>query len=441
MQGFYKISNEPGETVKGSSKALFNFTRISLYPHNKYEKEKVFNTSNRHCPDTLRVVRSSRSREMFEVSIRAFRKRACRNAFGILESEFSFLKLETRRKRSSKYDKLYFAEIPTIRVTRKYKPKSYQLPLQRYNANNCTICMKIRSGTGVRPPKLPQTPPRAVRLDGQWASTTCEATPGGLFLTRHFKFIKFSLSWEAHYYFYLDNDCKDLDFELIGKGQFVGGIPSKVVAGAFEYVFTMTEALMTPIDSITTRLWNTFEPNSCGKSTWKTHVTQDITSTGGCRMYGISLPHTEYDLLKTETDPKGNRLLYVGQRASDGTDPSSPSRRATSFQVPLVECSSFKFKFVPPTTRPTTRPTTIFRKQGPVIPLVTIPTLRQRDSTTRRRTDRETTGKTTSRKNEQMNVKTRKVSADAKFAFGNSAKNWSSGKLLLVFSMVLFAAF
>ena len=72
--------------------------------------------------------------------------------------------------------------------------------------------MKIRSGTGSRPPKFLPTPPRPVNLDGQWASTTCEATLGGGFLTRHFKFTKDSLSWEAHYYFFLDNDCKNLNF-------------------------------------------------------------------------------------------------------------------------------------------------------------------------------------------------------------------------------------
>ena len=86
MHGFYKVSNEPLETIKGSSKAFFNFTSITLYPHNEYEKEKVINVSNRHCPDTLRVVRN-RSKDRFEVNVRAFRKRACRNSFGFLESE------------------------------------------------------------------------------------------------------------------------------------------------------------------------------------------------------------------------------------------------------------------------------------------------------------------------------------------------------------------
>lgn len=438
MKGFYKISEEPLETIVGSNKAFFNFTRIELYPHNGHEQETAVNVSTRHCPNTLRVVRSLRATDVFEVDIRAFRKRACRNAFGFLESEFAALKLETRRKKSSKFDKLYFGEVPTIRVTRKYKPKSYQLPLQRYNANyNCTICRKIQSGTGARPPKIPQKPPRPVVLDGQWASTTCELSPGGRFLTRHFKFIKDSWQWECHYYFYLDAECKSLDFELNGKGTFMGGIPSKLVAGAYDYVFTMNEAAITPFDSITTQILNTAEPDTCGKSgTWKTHVSQDITLTKGCRLYSISLPHTEYDLLKMDTSQQGNKLLYVGQRASDGSDPSSPTKRPTSFQMPLVECSSFKFKFVPPTTRPTTRTTTRFRNPGIVIPIATKPTPRRRETTTRRRTDRETLHKTTQKINKNDD-NTQRITGDVKAAYSNTAATWSSCKLLLLLSMLV----
>lgn len=434
MRGFYKVMDEPLETIKGSNKAFFNFSTIELYPHSGYEQEVAIHISDRHCPNTLQVVRSLRSTDVFEVNIRAFRKRACRSAFGFLESEFSGLKLETRRKKSSKFDKLYFGEVPTTRVTRKYRPKSYQLPLQRYNANNCTICMKIRRGTGARPPKLPQTPHRFVRLDGEWASTTCEATSGGVFLTRHFKFnIQNSRKWECHYYFYVDPECKKLDFELNGKGNFSYATPSKLVAGAYEYVFTMSEAAIRPFDTVTTRILNTAQPNTCGKTgTWKTHVKQDITETHGCKLYGISLPQTEYDLLKVETSHQGHRLLYVGQRASDGSDQSSPSRRATSFQVPLIECSSYKFKFVPPTTLPTTRPTSRFGNPGIVISIGTLPSM-NKDSTTRRRTDRETGRKTThSRSGNDFN--TNMITANVKFAYGNSAGTWSSCKLLLVLS-------
>lgn len=438
MHGFYKVYDEALPSIKGSNKAFFNFTRLDLYPHNEYEQERVINASIRHCPNTVRVVRSIGSRDLLEVDTRAFRKRACRNTFGFLESEFYALKLETRKKKGSEYDQLFFAEIPTIKVTRKYMPKSYQLPLQRFNAHNCTNCMKIRFGTGPRPPKLPQQrPPIPVRLDGQWASSTCESIPSGRFLTRHFKFISASLSWEAHYYFYLDSDCKTLDFELIGKGQFVGGIPSRVVPGAYEYVFTMTKAAMTPYDPVTTRLLNTLAPNLCGEKQWVTGKTQDITPTKGCGMYGIYLPHTEYDLLKMGNSSQGRRLLYVGQRSTDLSAPNSPSKRATSFQVPLVECSSFKFKFVPPTTRPATRTTTRFGKRpGSPILQITIPTLRRKEINTTRRVDQETTAKTTNKKNINKDESTFTVSKIVKEADFSCAIHWpSSWKPLLLLSI------
>lgn len=428
MHGFYKVYNEPLETIKGSNRAFFNFTGLELYPHNAYEQEKIINVSRKHCPNTIpRFVGSVGSNKaVFEVNIRAFRKRACRNSYGFLESEFSAIKLETRRRKGSDYDRLFFAEIPTIKVTRRYKPKGYQLPLQRYDAHNCTNCMKIQSGTGSRPPQLPrkELPRRSFVLNGKWASSTCETTLGGTFLTRHFKFNSASLSWEAHYYFYLNSDCKSLDFELIGKGHFTAGIPSKVVAGARDYVFTMTEAFMTPFDPVTTRLLNTLKSNSCGKQTWVTGKTQDLTPTGGCAMYGISLPHTEYDLLKMETTTKGSKLLYVGQRPSDLSDPNSPSKRATSFQIPLVECSSFNIKFVPPTTRPTTRPNTR-RTRSPILK-ITIPTLRRRETTTRRRGDRETTTNTVDNTNVITNDKTPLIAAVKGVDNSSSGMNWPS---------------
>lgn len=424
--------DEPLETIKGSNKAFFNFSTIQLYPHNGYEQEMVINTSAGHCPNTLEVVRSLDSTDVFEVDNRAFRRRACRNAFGFLESEFSGLKLETRRKKSSKYDKLYFGEVPTTRVSRKYKPNSYQLPLIRYNSHNCTKCIKIRLGTGARPPKFVWKPPRLGLLEGEWASTTCEAIPGGVFLTRHFKFTnsQSSRKWECNYYFYVDSECKKRDFELNGKGHFSYAIPSKAVNGASEYVFTMTEAAIRPLDKITTRMLNTATPNTCGKTgTWKTNVKQDITQTQGCKLYGISLPNTEYDLLKMDTDHRDNRLLYVGQRASDDSDPSTPSRRATSFQVPLIECTSYKFKFVPPTTRPTSRPTT---RIGIVFSIGTLPTKRK-ESTTRRRTDRDPGRQTThNRSGNGSDVNTENV----EYLYRNSAASLLS-KLLLVLSTVV----
>ena len=428
IRGSYRVQQESLDTIRGSNKAMFNFTTIRLYPQSSQEERAILTLATKSCPNMLRVVDTVGGKAVFDVNHRAFGKRSCRSAFGISESELSALKLETRRKKSSKYDKLYFGEIPTIRVKRKYNPKCYQLPLQRHTAPNCTVCSKIRAGTGERPPRLSETRHR-MTLRGEWASTTCETRPGGSFLTRHFNFT--ANTWECRFFYFLDPECKKLDFELNGKGIYIQSDASHLVPNAYEFVFTMNRASLTPYDSTTTEVLNSEKHNMCGIGKWETNVPKDLTPTDGCSTYRISIPHTEYDLLKIGTDNRGNKLLYVGQRATDSMVPSAPLRRPTSFQIPLVQCSAFRFKFVPPTTRPTTRPTSRFPKR-PEIPIGTIPTFRPKETTTRKRTDSETARDTTGKKTVNNDDNTHRLSA-----YANSGTTFSAAYTLTTVTSLL----
>ena len=358
-----------------------------MYPHTKKAEHAINKTSSRSCPGKVFYLRNaSNGNKIYLAKDSAFSKRSCRNEFGISEYEFSVLKLEKYKKRKSQGDRLYFGEISTLsKPKRKYQPSCYQMPLFRSYAHNCTICSQIKRSSAENPPRLPVKRKPFAMLEGAWGSTTCETQALGAFLTRYMNFHDASSTWEANFYYFLDPYCKKLNFMIYGKGVFFGGKRSTKVKGGVNYMFTLNEAKITPYDSATTQLLNTVRNNECGKyNSWKIGVEQSLKESKGCSIFGIKLPRKEFDLIMMDVNEHNQRELYVGQKASNGALAVSANLRATSYEVPLTECSSFDVELRTPLPKPT-RATTK-SNLGPFFPIFT-PSPKKRKTTERRKDD------------------------------------------------------
>ena len=179
-------------------------------------------------------------------------------------------------------------------------------------------------------------------ITGEWFSDRCETRPNGMFLTRHLLFTKTNSSWAGYYHYFADPLCREPTYTLHADGLFKSGEQSPLISGSYHVDFRIVALKITPHNKAVVNNLNHINDNTCGRpKSWRAHVQQDVTSTKGCRPLGITIPHTEYELVKLETI-HFKPMLYFGERPSDGSFPTSPSNRPTSFQSPVVRCDANK---------------------------------------------------------------------------------------------------
>ncbi|XP_006839370.1 PREDICTED: protein APCDD1-like [Chrysochloris asiatica] len=337
--------------TRGATEADYHLNKVGIVFHSLHALLTVAgrlgqSPACRDCAQRLPPARAWLPGAVYEL-LGAPAKQDCAAVLGFTMHELSLVRVQRHLQPQLRappllVKELYLGDIHTDPAERRhYRPTGYQRPLQSalHHTRPCLACGLVSRADEHHPPILPPQIVPALRLQGRWVSASCEVRPAVLFLTRLFTFHGHNRSWEGHYHHFSDPTCQQPTFTVHASGHYTKGTPSTKVLGSTELVFQVTQAHVTPMDPVTTAMLNFSKPGSCGDpGAWSLGTERDITVTNGCLPLGIRLPHVEYELFKMEQDPQGQRLLFIGQRPTDGSSPDTPEKRPTSFQAPLVLC-------------------------------------------------------------------------------------------------------
>nr|XP_055070049.1 protein APCDD1-like [Misgurnus anguillicaudatus] len=327
--------------TRGATEAEHQLHKVGMVIHS----QKAIHQLSTRLPSSCLVAGGHLARHRLYELFNAKEEKDCLGALGFSMMELELLRVETHHYPHSRTVKeLFLGDIHTDWNERIYhRPTGYQEPLQNamHHIHPCPVCALVYRSSEQHPPILPSSASTPLNLNGRWVSQRCESRPSVLFLTRLFTFDEEHRTWEGTYQHYSDPVCRRPSFTLSASGHYVKAGQSIKVRGATELVFKVTRAKVAVFERGLLRELNSAQNGSCGQASgWELGVEQDITWTDGCDALAIRLPHKEYELFKMELDHKGQPLLFIGERPTDGSSPDRLGKRPTSFQTPMVRCST-----------------------------------------------------------------------------------------------------
>lgn len=160
-----------------------------------------------------------------------------------------------------------------------------------------------------------------------------------MFITRRLSFYKDSNNWSGTYNYFRDPRCRQPSFTLDAEGKYseIMGTTT-VIGGTKHYKFIVQRLKITPEHYSISENLNFYNGSGCGvPGSWRIGITQDVTSTHGCRPMDIRLPNVVLETIKMVTGANKERYLYMGKRVMY-SGPRSHSY-PTSFQPPLQSCT------------------------------------------------------------------------------------------------------
>ncbi|GBN18334.1 Protein APCDD1 [Araneus ventricosus] len=339
--------------VPGGLELDYAIRKVTIVPFTTQSADWLSQKVNGSCPGSVVTDwKPLKKKGKVRLDIGSIDDSVCTEALGISFHELQLMRLEHRIPLSFVTFRRKFGEEPpggdSARRYQTYlflgaegfptgsRPTYYQMPLVLSQASQCPTCLSIAKASITSPPILSSGPYNAditsTDLNGQWISLRCEVRPYGLFLRRIFIFAAQDNHWQVQHSYYKDPHCHNPMFLLSASGIYFRGLPSSVVPDAAEYDFHIQEAFLTPEDVQFANNLNGLY--TCGSgSNWKVGERGNLTRSGGCRELGIVVPSMERDLVRFERSNMDLVFLYLGETTED-------KKRPTSFQPPLVQCSS-----------------------------------------------------------------------------------------------------
>ncbi|XP_076353036.1 protein APCDD1-like [Tachypleus tridentatus] len=350
---------QPSWIVPGGMEAEYLVKHVFLVPYSNDMAHNLQHRISRSCPGFVRKpLRSYKKYQVYSYSEGVHHRKGndvtevvedvnCLSSLYITFNELQLMRVEHRRSFHHRHRprnmriELFLGDIHTQYHKREqYRPTSYQPPLLKNKHRGCHICHLVTKSNDFSPPQLPARARLPVYMAGEWISTRCEVRPLGMFVTRRMKFFNFNQSWHGVYKYFKDPNCQNPLFVLVAEGEFRAGRPSQRFRGNMNYDFIVEKASITPVDQLFVVNLNGQE-DQCGfVDSWRLNITQDVTVSGGCTGIGLTVPSTEFDVVRTDIDHHGNSLLYLGEINTENV-PATPEKRPTSYQTPLIQCKAF----------------------------------------------------------------------------------------------------